>query len=134
MSVSEAYSFSIASIDPAGCPLHRNCSVVVPRVSPHRVTRVAGGGSNGTGMVREMKPFLVWVARSGKRIAVSAIGLALIVVGLVLLVLPGPGILVVLAGLAVLGTEYAWARRALDETRKRARSAASRLRRRHPAS
>jgi uncharacterized protein (TIGR02611 family) len=68
-----------------------------------------------------------WVLRSGKRIAVTVLGLALIVGGLVLLVLPGPGILVIIAGLAVLGTEYAWARRALSETKSRAGKVKDRL-------
>ncbi len=71
-----------------------------------------------------------WIGANGKRIAVSILGFTLIAVGLVLLVLPGPGILVVLAGLAVLATQYAWARRALDEVKRRSSRAANRLRRR----
>lgn len=71
-----------------------------------------------------------WVLRSGKRIAVSVIGLALVAVGLVMLVAPGPGLLLIVAGLAVLATEYAWARRALDTARTRAKRASRRFRRR----
>jgi uncharacterized protein (TIGR02611 family) len=73
-----------------------------------------------------------WIGANGKRIAVSVVGFALIAIGLVLLVLPGPGILVVLAGLAVLATQYAWARSALDEVKRRASGASSRFRRRRP--
>ena len=68
-----------------------------------------------------------WVLRSGKRIAVTVLGFALVAGGLALLVLPGPGILVVIAGLAVLATEYAWARWALNETKRRAGEAKNRL-------
>lgn len=73
-----------------------------------------------------------WVGANGKRIAVTVVGFALIAIGLVLLVLPGPGILVVLAGLAVLATQYAWARSALDQVKRRATGASNRFRRQKP--
>ena len=76
------------------------------------------------------KEIVGWIGSNGKRIAVTIIGFTLVAAGLVLLVLPGPGLLVVAAGFAVLATEYAWARRALDETTRRSSSAARRLRRR----
>lgn len=63
------------------------------------------------------------IFRSGKRIAVFVIGLALVVGGLAMLVLPGPGILVVIAGLAVLATEFAWAERLLDVAKEQATKA-----------
>jgi uncharacterized protein (TIGR02611 family) len=75
-----------------------------------------------------------WIGANGKRIAVTVVGFALIALGLVLLVLPGPGILVVLAGLAVLATQYAWARSALDEVKRRTSGATKRFRRRQPES
>ena len=58
-----------------------------------------------------------FIARSSKRIAVTAVGGALVVVGLAMLVLPGPGIVVVVLGFAVLGTEYVWAATALERTK-----------------
>lgn len=61
--------------------------------------------------------------RSGKRVAVSVVGGVLVLGGLAMLVLPGPGLLVVVAGFAVLGTEYAWAARALDRTKETAEAA-----------
>lgn len=83
--------------------------------------------------------------RSSKRIAVTVVGGVLVLVGLALLVLPGPGIVVVGAGFAVLGTQYAWAAAALDLTIAKAEragrmakdvagGAAGRLRRRKRAS
>lgn len=47
-----------------------------------------------------------------------------------MLVLPGPGILVILAGLAVLATEYAWAHRLLTQMRERASQATRTVRER----
>jgi uncharacterized protein (TIGR02611 family) len=45
---------------------------------------------------------------------VTLVGVVLIAVGAVLLVLPGPGLLVMALGLAVLATEYPAAQRLLD--------------------
>jgi uncharacterized protein (TIGR02611 family) len=50
---------------------------------------------------------LVW------RVVVTLIGVAIIAVGIVLLPLPGPGWLIIFAGLGVLSTEYEWAKRLL---------------------
>ncbi len=61
--------------------------------------------------------------RSSKRIAVTVLGAVLVLGGIAMLVLPGPGLLVVVAGFAVLGTEYAWAAAALDRTRATAERA-----------
>jgi hypothetical protein len=71
--------------------------------------------------VSQIGDLVVWVGRSGKRLAVTAVGFTLVGVGLVLLVVPGPGLLFIAAGLAVLATEYSWARRALDAAKQRAR-------------
>jgi len=76
-----------------------------------------------------VRDYVLWIGRSGKRIAVTVIGFALVALGLVLLVVPGPGLLFIAAGFAVLATEYTWARRALEETKRRASGAARRLRR-----
>ncbi|HEY1116738.1 MAG TPA: PGPGW domain-containing protein [Acidimicrobiales bacterium] len=61
--------------------------------------------------------------RSSKRIAVTVVGGVLVLGGIAMLVLPGPGIVVVVAGFAVLGTEYAWAAAALDRTKATAERA-----------
>jgi len=49
-----------------------------------------------------------------RRPVVTLVGVVLIAVGIVLLVLPGPGLLVMAVGLAVLATEYPAAQRLLD--------------------
>jgi hypothetical protein len=68
-----------------------------------------------------------FIARNGKRIAVSVVGLLLLAVGLALLVLPGPGLLLIIAGLAVLATEYVWAQRALNYAKQRAEQAKNKI-------
>lgn len=63
--------------------------------------------------------FLRVVVRSSKRVAVLTLGGALVVGGVAMLVLPGPGLLVIIGGLAVLATEFAWAAYLLDGARRR---------------
>jgi hypothetical protein len=55
-----------------------------------------------------------------KRFAVTLVGVALLLLGAAMMVLPGPGILVIVAGLAVLATEYVWARKMLKTARAKA--------------
>jgi hypothetical protein len=49
-----------------------------------------------------------------RKLFVGVAGGTLVLVGLVLIPLPGPGIPVVLAGIALLATEFAWAASARD--------------------
>lgn len=61
--------------------------------------------------------------RGARRIAVFVLGTTLLLFGAVLLVLPGPGLLVVFLGLTLLATEFVWARlwlRRLKVSTKRA--------------
>ena len=63
------------------------------------------------------------VVRTLRVAVVGIVGAALLVAGVVMLVLPGPGLLVIVAGLAVLATEFAWAERWLRRARERASKA-----------
>ena len=64
-----------------------------------------------------------FIQRSGKRIAVTIAGFAVLLAGIVLLVLPGPGWLLIFLGLAILATEYMWAARLLETAKKKAEQA-----------
>ena len=56
-----------------------------------------------------------------RKIVIGVIGVALVLVGIAGLVLPIlPGWLLIIAGLAVLRTEYVWARQLSDGARQRA--------------
>ena len=55
-----------------------------------------------------------------RRVAVAVVGGALTLAGIALLVLPGPGFVLVAAGLAVLATHFSWARKPLDYARDKA--------------
>ncbi len=45
-----------------------------------------------------------------RRIAVSIVGATVLMVGVVMIVAPGPAFVVIPVGLAILGIEFAWAR------------------------
>jgi uncharacterized protein (TIGR02611 family) len=57
------------------------------------------------------------IARLVRKIAVSVAGTLLLTIGVAMIVLPGPATLVIPAGLAILGTEFPWARRLLERLR-----------------
>ncbi len=46
-----------------------------------------------------------------KRIVIAILGFTIIVIGIFLIVTPGPAVLVIPAGLGVLGTEFIWAQK-----------------------
>jgi uncharacterized protein (TIGR02611 family) len=70
--------------------------------------------------VAPFKAVALFIQRSGKRIAVTIVGFAVLLAGVAMLVLPGPGVVVIIAGLAILATEYVWAERMLAEAKRRA--------------
>jgi uncharacterized protein (TIGR02611 family) len=53
------------------------------------------------------------------RLAVAIVGFTVTLLGVVMLVTPGPGWLMILLGLGVLGVEFVWARRLLRRLKKR---------------
>ena len=54
----------------------------------------------------------------GRRIWRTVIGFTVLLIGVALIVLPGPAIVVIPVGLAILATEYAWARRSLTKLKE----------------
>lgn len=65
---------------------------------------------------------LVW------RIFIGVVGGLVTVLGAVFLFAPGPGLLVLLAGLGILATEFAWASSAIRKTKSIAQATSERLR------
>src|SRR5436189_902947 len=77
-----------------------------------------------TALPRSMKRlFSVWKLENVKvvrRVIVSVVGVTVLLIGIALLVLPGPAFIVIPVGLCILATEYAWARRWLKKVRRMA--------------
>ncbi|GAA4992036.1 TIGR02611 family protein [Yinghuangia aomiensis] len=91
----------------------KNADGAVPRPRAH--------GSRAPHFVKRSRPLhLTW------QIGVAIVGFAVIVAGLIMMVIPGPGIPAVLVGLAILGTEFVWAQRTLLWTKDQATKAAQR--------
>lgn len=59
------------------------------------------------------------LGRVSRVVVVSLIGGLLITAGIVMLITPGPGLLAIAAGLAVLAREFAWAHRVLEWVRSK---------------
>ena len=57
--------------------------------------------------------------RWARRIAVALVGGTVLAIGIALIVLPGPALVVIPLGLAILGAEFAWARAWLRKVRER---------------
>jgi uncharacterized protein (TIGR02611 family) len=64
-----------------------------------------------------------FIGRNGKRIGVTIAGFLVVLAGAAMLVLPGPGIVVIIGGLAILATEYVWAQRLLRLAKEKANQA-----------
>jgi tellurite resistance protein TerC len=62
-----------------------------------------------------------------KRIVISIIGSTVILIGIIMIVAPGPAIIVIPAGLAILATEFAWARRWLQTIKENAEKGVNKL-------
>jgi tellurite resistance protein TerC len=62
----------------------------------------------------------MWVEtlRQARRIIVAVIGFTVVLAGIVMIVTPGPGWLVIVLGLSILSAEFVWARRWLRRIKK----------------
>lgn len=67
-----------------------------------------------------------------RRIAISIVGGTVLLIGIAMLVLPGPGLVVIPLGLAILGVEFAWARAWLRKVKTRTAVVVDALRRNSP--
>jgi tellurite resistance protein TerC len=72
--------------------------------------------------------------RTARRIVVAIVGGTVLLVGIIMIVGPGPAVLVIPAGLAILGLEFAWARRGLRKIREKSGDVARRIAGRGPGS
>jgi len=52
-----------------------------------------------------------------KRLIVAVVGVTVLLIGIVMIALPGPAFIVIPLGLAILATEFVWAKRLLDKAK-----------------
>ena len=67
--------------------------------------------------------------RQARRLIVLVVGTTVLLVGVAMIVLPGPAFVVIPAGLAILATEFVWARRLLERVNDHVKQGVERLRR-----
>lgn len=65
--------------------------------------------------------YTVW--RNTRRLIIFVVGFTVLLLGIILIVMPGPAFLVIPAGLAILATEFVWARTLLKRVKASASSA-----------
>ena len=82
-----------------------------------------------------MRTRWLWVKENWRKlphpirwVVATSVGFTLLVLGVVFLVLPGPGIPLIIAGLAILATEFAWAEILLNRTKSQVAKAVKRVR------
>jgi uncharacterized protein (TIGR02611 family) len=63
--------------------------------------------------------FLTITYQWARRCVIAVIGVTVVLIGVAMIVLPGPAFVVIPAGLAILGLEFAFARRWLQQLRER---------------
>ncbi len=66
---------------------------------------------------------LRFIGRNAKRVAVTIVGGIVLLAGVAMLVFPGPAVVVIPLGFAILATEYAWAAVALTKSKRLAATA-----------
>lgn len=79
-----------------------------------------------------IKAVVLFMGRNIKRIVITIVGVLVVLIGIVLIPLPGPGWAIVFGGIAILATEYVWAQRLLVYAKRKALSAKDKILRRQP--
>ena len=69
-----------------------------------------------------MNSYLLKSLRTARRLIIAVIGFTILLIGIVLLVLPGPAIIVIPIGLTILATEFVWARNLMKKVKTGMRS------------
>ena len=92
---------------------------------PQPSDRAAEPASAGGGP--EASPAALAALRHAKRVVVAVVGATLLLLGLIMLVTPGPGTVMLFFGLSILAAEFAWARRWLRRAKVSARLVARRV-------
>lgn len=64
------------------------------------------------------RKFVVWLWQQARRVVVFVIGSTVLLLGIVMIVAPGPATIMIPLGLAILATEFVWARKWLDYAKR----------------
>ncbi len=71
---------------------------------------------------------MIKTLQQAKRIIKVVVGFTILLIGVAMTILPGPAIIVIPAGLAILATEFLWAKKLLDRIKQGASNTLNRNR------
>lgn len=66
-----------------------------------------------------MRHLVIRTLKQAKRLIVIVIGFTILAIGIAMIVLPGPAVVVIPIGLAILATEFIWARKMMVTVKER---------------
>ena len=66
-----------------------------------------------------MNAFVSKTIKQAKKLVISVIGFTVLLIGLAMVVLPGPAFIVIPIGLGILAAEFVWARKFLEKVRNK---------------
>jgi tellurite resistance protein TerC len=59
--------------------------------------------------------------RAARKVVVGVVGVSVLLIGALMIILPGPAVVVIPAGLAILATEFGWARLLIAKAKKKSK-------------
>jgi tellurite resistance protein TerC len=66
-----------------------------------------------------MNEILLLTLRKAKRLVIAVIGFTILLIGVAMIVLPGPAFIVIPVGLGILATEFVWAKKLLKKVKEK---------------
>ena len=79
-----------------------------------------------------MNEVFSYTLKKVRRLIIGVVGFTILLIGIALLVLPGPAFIVIPIGLAILATEFVWARKLLKKVKKQIEKAAKNVKHKKP--
>lgn len=74
------------------------------------------------GNLRRAQKMISERLKSIKRIIIAIVGTTVLLIGIALIVLPGPAFILIPAGIAILATEFQWAKKLIQKIRQKVKS------------
>ncbi len=112
-------------------PTGVSLAVIVGILSVGVLASIIGAGRDTAALAspiaEELADLAVLAYKNVRRVIVLIVGTVVLLVGVAMIVLPGPAILVIPAGLAILATQFAWARLLLRKIKRKARELANQV-------
>ncbi|KAF0120084.1 MAG: hypothetical protein FD151_1776 [bacterium] len=66
-----------------------------------------------------MDPIILKTIKQAKRLIIIVVGFTVLLMGIAMIVLPGPAVLVIPLGLGILASELVWARKILNKIKSK---------------